>query len=499
MPAIWGRTDEIGMPAAEDLTATSWEPRMLYAVSAVAAVAGLAARLWLQHDLPLWVDESWTVMVATQPDWAGVWREAWRDANAPLYYLLMALWTPLAGVSDAALRLPSLCFAVLAGLLPLLWRAPGLPPGARLTWACLLWLWVGGLGFAADARVYALLLLLATAQTIAFVRLLDEPGRRTASIWAALAALTGLAHYFALFLTLAQGVLLLVALGPRRTLRLWPAGFAFLPLAFWLAGHLPRLLEFARADVGWYVLLDAGTSWALAQYLIGPWTWPFLLLLAIMLGAFRLLDGAATESADSGRALWLAVLAGLVAFVLMLVLGWLRPSVTARYLTPFVPAALLGLVLVARGARRAGLAYVLLAVAYLLPLAELPAIRTELHARNAYSLAPASDWLAPSRPERVALLWDHPNMAIVADESLRPVGSFFLNRAGLGVETEVVRVRSNGDPAARFAATNAAILWLYDPGYRPATAAVLRQLATQRRCRLFPRTEGRGVLACAPR
>jgi uncharacterized membrane protein len=484
------------MDADPPVAAAAWERRLLYALIAVAAVAGLAARLWLGRDLPLWVDESWTAMVATQPDWAGVWREAWRDANAPLYYLLMALWTPVAGVSDAALRLPSLVFTALAGLLPTLWRAPGLSRGACLTWGAMLWLWAGGLGFAADARVYALLLLLATAQTIAFVRVLVVPERRVALVWAGLAVLSGLAHYFALFLTLAQGLILFFALGPRQAFRLWPAAFAFLPLGAWLALHLPRLLEFARADVGWYVRLDFGISLALAQYLVGPWTWSFLLLLAVVLGAFRLLHGPAAGRTASDQALRLAVLSGLLAFVLVLILGWLRPSVTARYLTPFVPAALLGLLLVARGATRAGLGYAILVAAYLLPLATLPAIRDELRARNAYSLEPASDWLAPSRPARVVLLWDHPNMAIVADESLRPVGGSFLNRAGLGVETVVIRVPSNGDSAAALSGAGGAILWLYDTGYRPGTEAGLRRLAGERRCRLFPRAEGRGVLAC---
>lgn len=473
-----------------------WERWLLYALAAAAAVAGLAARIYIGRDLPLWVDESWTVMVASQPDWTGVWREAWRDANAPLYYLLMALWTPLAGVSDAALRLPSLIFAILASLLPILWRAPGLPFGARLAWGAMLWLWVGGLGFSADARVYALLLLLATAQTIAFVRLLAAPDRKGALIWATLAMLSGLGHYFALFLTLAQGVLLIVALGPRRTLRLWPAAFAFLPLLGWLAIHFPRLMEFARADVGWYVRLDSGTSIGLALHLIGPWTWRFPLLLAVALFATRLMRGAGEESEEGARPLLVAAMAGLIAFAMVLILGWLRPSVTARYLTPFVPAALLGLVLIARGARQARLACAALLAVYLLPLIELPAIRDELRARNAYSLAPASEWLAPTRPERVALLWDHPNMTIVADESLRPVGGFFLNRGGLGVESAVIRVPWSGDAAAAFPARSA-ILWLYDQGYRSDTTAAIRRLAAQRRCRAYPREGGRGILACA--
>ena len=288
-------------------------------------------------------------------------------------------------------------------------------------------------------------------------------------------------------------MLLLLALGPRRTFRLWPAGFAFIPLLVWLALHLPRLMEFARADVGWYVRLDFGISLAMAQYLVGPWAWSFLLLLAVVLGAFRLLHGPAAERTGSDRALRFAMLSGLLAFILVLVLGWLRPSVTARYLTPFVPAALLGLLLVARGAKRSGLGYAILVAVYLLPLAQLPAIRTELHARNAYSLAPASEWLARSRPQRVALLWDHPNMAIVSDESLRPVSRFFLDRAGVPTETDVVRA-----PPALLE-TRDAILWLYDPGYRPGTEAAIRRLAAGRSCRDFPRAEGRGVLACAPR
>lgn len=478
-----------------------WPSLLLYGLAAVAAIAGLAARLWIGRDLPLWVDESWTVMVATQPDWAGVWNEAWRDANAPLYYLLMALWTPVAGVSDEALRLPSLVFAGLAALLPLRWRAPGLSTAARLTWAVLLWLWAGGLGLAADARVYALLLLLVTAQTIAFARLLDEPERRVAFIWAGLASLSGLAHYFALFLTLAQGAMLAAALGPRRLLRLWPAAFAFLPLAGWLVSHLPRLLQFARPDIGWYVALDAESVLGLALYVVGPWSlrFPLLLILALLVG--RVLRGEREESLRGTSPLVLAALSGLIAFAAVLVLGWFRPSVTARYLTPFVPAILLGLVLIVRGAKRTRLAYALVVIVYLLPLTELPAIRDTLRSRNAYSLEPASAWLAPTRPERVALLWDHPNMAIVADASLRPVGRFFLNRAGLPTETRVVRVLRDGDAAAALSRDGDAILWLYDAGYRSGTVADAQRLFAdpRLRCRAFVREEGRGIIACARR
>lgn len=120
-------------------------------------------RFWLAQGLPLWLDETWTAMIARQPTWNAFWREVWLDCNAPFYYLLMWLWEGVAGQSNLALRLPSIVFVTLAGVLPAFWRAPGMSREAALTWAALLCLWWPGIAVSLDARAYGLLLLVSVA------------------------------------------------------------------------------------------------------------------------------------------------------------------------------------------------------------------------------------------------------------------------------------------------------------------------------------------------
>ena len=175
---------------------------------AVAALtfATLGVRLWVGHDLPLWIDESWTAMIAGQSSWSAFWREVWLDCNPPLYYGLMALWTQLFGLSALALRLPSILLVTAAALMPLLWRVPGLPRSAAYVWAILILFWGPGLELSVDARGYGLLLFLSTAQVIAYVRLLDRPQGRRALLWASLASLCALTHYHALLLAGIGGI-----------------------------------------------------------------------------------------------------------------------------------------------------------------------------------------------------------------------------------------------------------------------------------------------------
>ncbi|NBU85209.1 MAG: hypothetical protein EBS21_11655, partial [Sphingomonadaceae bacterium] len=172
----------------------SGAPLFSIAVAAL-IVATMALRLWASHGLPLWIDESWTAMIASQSSWGAFWREVWLDCNPPLYYALMALWTKIFGLSAFALRLPSLLFVTAAALLPLIWRVPGLSRAATLCWAALILLWGPGFDLAADARGYGLLLLLSTAQALAFIRLMHSPDVRRAALWAGLGSLSGLTHY----------------------------------------------------------------------------------------------------------------------------------------------------------------------------------------------------------------------------------------------------------------------------------------------------------------
>ena len=208
------------MRAATATRRTAGEEIGIAILAAVAAAAVLALRIVAARGLPLTLDETFTAVITSQSTLADFVREARRDVAAPLYYTI--LWLLPHASSDAALRLPSWLFMIAGSAMPMVWRMPGQSRGGAIAWSALLFLWLPGAIFATQARPYALLFLVATAQTIAFARLIDEPTLTRAFAWTACASLTILTHYMGAALGSAQGLLLLATLR-TRALKLWPS------------------------------------------------------------------------------------------------------------------------------------------------------------------------------------------------------------------------------------------------------------------------------------
>jgi hypothetical protein len=201
---------------------------------ALAATALLAVeRVWLAAVQPLWFDEAWALMAARTPTWGALVHEALTDVNAPLYYALLRAWTRVAGFSDLALRAPGLLSLTVAGLAPLIARTRRLPFEGRLAWSTLLYAWWGVNIFQAG-RCYGLLVALSTLQCLVFADLVRAPNAKRALAWCALSSVAILTHYYALFVTAAQGLIYLVAL--PRTRRPHVAGGARLRAGIRLVG-----------------------------------------------------------------------------------------------------------------------------------------------------------------------------------------------------------------------------------------------------------------------
>jgi uncharacterized membrane protein len=488
--------------------AADWPTRVLAAATAVAILFSLLARLTAAGRQPLWLDEAWTLAVASQPSWGEVIRHTWLDANAPLYYALMHLWGGVFGFSDASLRAPAILFGAMIPLPVLLVRLPGLPKGARLAWAAMLALWLPGLWFSEDARGYALLTLLCTAQTVAFVRLLDRPGVRLAALWTALSSLAILTHYHALVLGALQGLTYL-AMRRAEAVRTWPAALVFAVPFGWIAYHAPRLVLFARPDVAWYGLLRPQSFERLLGYLVGS---PTILTGAavLALGAVLLSRLAARGSlakpapiGPEGRALIAAALTGLAGALIVIGLGYLRPSFTDRYLTPFAPGVLLGVALVFSAVSRR-VPYVMAVLVGLFLLVAGLWWRQELKVTGrVYNYEVASTLLMRGRPERLVFLWDHPAHRIEPDDQLAAVGDAFFRRAGRLVATVAIHVGAAEDPSPKLAAAAAgarsAILWMYDTGVQGTAARRhpphIEDFDPGMRCRNLGRG-GIGIIAC---
>ena len=433
---------------------------------AIAFVASALARINLMPGAPLWLDECWTGAIAGQPTWRTTIDQIWLDANAPLYPLFMHAWIGLFGESNASLRLPSLLFGLAAPVLVAGWRVPGLLTRDRLALATLITVGQQSLLQSNEARGYTLLAFLAAGQTFAFIGLLRRPNMSRAVHWALWTSLVGLTHYQALMLGAVQGIIYL-ARGREAALRTWPASLVFLPLGLELLWHAPRLAQFARPDVAWYGPVRLETGLDVVQFVAGHWL-------------------------------------NLIATVILMVIGAVRPSFAVRYVTPFIPG--ISLLLVA-GARTFSSVVSGAVVALMLIAAAVSGfwtVKVTGHLRHPFTFEAASGDLMALHPSRLVFIWDHPAQKVEAVRQYDALGGFLFRRAGSTVAVTSVMARSGEDPNLLLLAAarepQAVILWLYDRGVHD-TAAIrhpprLETLDPSFGCRNYGRG-GIGVLACA--
>ncbi len=426
----------------------------------------VAARLRFAVTEPLWFDETFTLALALRPDWASFWREVYLDSNGPAYYLIMRLWTLVFGASDLALRVPTLLAVCAAGALPLVVRLKGISTSARVTWGALIFAW-WGVGFFLDARCYAMLLMVSTAQCLAFGRLMEEPTLRRTFGWAGLAALAILLHYYAVFLGLAQGLVYL-ARHRERALKTWPAGLAFVPAFGWIAYHAPRLGEYSKLSKVWHPTLGAQGVWDLIGFAFGPTLPAIVLVLTCLLGIGYLLGRQdRARGLPTSRAAVLTAVAGVLAFGLMLAFGLLGPGLSARYLISICPPLMLGVVLLAGASGQAQFSYLALIAIYF-GFQIGPALEALGPAKPLprYEFETGSRFLAAHGVSDVVFVWDHELAPIIKSSTLEAVGGVFFARAGHPVVVRPLALDARRDPNLGIVAVARAprpgMIWLFN-------------------------------------
>lgn len=448
--------------------------RPLFMLAAAAFASGVIIRLMLATERPLWLDEAFTGAIAAESTLGGVLRQTLLDVNAPGYYVVAHFWTAVFSLSNGSLRMPSLLFGLAAPLLCLV-RTPGLAWRAQLLWFASVALWEMACAYSNEARCYSLLYFCVIANTLAFVRLVVTPRLGAAFLWGLASATMILFHYIPIVLVASQSVILLWLLR-GRVFALWPAAIPLIPTAIWFLAHLSRIREFTQKDVAWYPYLTVGDLPAVLTAIFG--ILPFLCL--AFLGAVLIFERNDTPSATcgdnepvSGAAPWLAAAAGLGAMAVFVVMGFIRPSFTQRYLFAFAPAFLLLLPLVCER------------VAARLPHAT--AICLALIVANGWHVIFVDDekrhfeyesgarFLMDAGVRDVAFLWDNPNNQAEAPEQMAKVGGFFFDRARANVVTTPVRLSLDADPnieLARLAISpKSGFIWLYDVNIRHTAAA----------------------------
>ena len=449
------------MPPLRDAWHREW-PFLLFAAALPIGVYGRIVAGW---QMPLWFDETFSGTIAGQHDVAHLFVWCRHELTGPGFYMPLWAWSRLAGISDVALRLPSLACSIAT---PLLVARLGHPDRrVRLVWAALVLLWAPSLVTATEARPYAQLFLLGSGQAIAFLHVMRRPRIASAFAWSVCTSLMGLTHYHALAIGLCEGLALL-ALHPRRTLACWPALTAFVPLLAWMPLHLPFVIAYGRQHDAIYGTLTTAVLPVIPTGLYGTALLGMVVIGGV--GAIALLrnwrPGRRCEAAKMTPDLVLA-LCGVAAIILELALGFVHSGFVARYLTPSMPAVLFGCAIWARRMERSDGALVAGVIAAIaIPFAlGLHAARAHpaMDERHLFNFERASAWLAERRPDRLAFFWSDGVGGISADRQVGEVAGFFLRRVGIDVAVAVVHPVTDASTALRAAAgadPHAAILWI---------------------------------------
>jgi len=437
-------------------------PIGVFAALAVAVV--LVLRIVAARGLPLTMDETFTAVITGQSTLVDFVREARRDVAAPLYYTL--LWLIPHAKSDLGLRIPSWLFMIAGSALPLVWRVPGQSRATAIAWSALLFLWLPGAIFATQARPYALLFLVAIAQTVAFAWLVDQPTLKRACAWTACASLTMLTHYMGASLGLAQGLILLATLR-MGALKLWPSLILLLVPVVETITHLKVLSSVASGDANWWPRVSFANLPAYVMYGFGAFA---LLAVMIALGSRYL-----RRDEPMSRAAVLASLAGVLALAILLIAGWGRSLIVDRYLTACAPSLMLALVTVASGAA-ARLALVGLSAA----VALYAAIAEPIEVREP-SMEWAAEQLIPTHPQRVKFSLGYKGQHTLAPETRAKLGEYFFRRAGLPTKADMV-LTLDGRELIEAAGNDSAALWIFYPAWQP----VANEIAAKRHCFVRP-------------
>ncbi len=226
-------------------------------VIAIGAVllAGLVFFFWTRSDL--WLDEALSVNIARVP--LGHLDQALRhDGAPPLYYTLLHVWTALFGTGDRAVRsLSGLC---MVGAAVALWFVGRRVAGRAGAWTAVMLVAANpyAIRYATETRMYALEILLVSWGILAFRRALESPTVGRLAQFGAIVALLLYTQYWALYLLLVVGGLLVVLAvrgndrnaARRMLLAMAVAGVAFVP---WLPTFL-------------YQRAHTGTPWGTPQF-----------------------------------------------------------------------------------------------------------------------------------------------------------------------------------------------------------------------------------------
>ncbi|MCS7060654.1 MAG: glycosyltransferase family 39 protein [Anaerolineae bacterium] len=186
--------------------------RRFFVLATLLLLLAFAVRVIGLDAQSLWYDEGYSVMFVRN-DLGHVLTQAGAlELNTPLYYFVLFIWTRLAGESEFSVRLVS----VFAGLLTVALAASLGSLRAQRTaglWALgLMALWPAHVAASQEARMYALVTMLALASfVVVLTRCMRSTGRAVHwAAWAVLCLAAFSAHVLASFIIAGQVVLVMI-------------------------------------------------------------------------------------------------------------------------------------------------------------------------------------------------------------------------------------------------------------------------------------------------
>jgi|AMFO01.1.fsa_nt_gi Predicted membrane protein len=298
----------------------------------------------------LWYDEAVSARLAAMsaPDLV---RWTANDIQPPLYYLLLHLWTSLAGNSEWALRFVSAWWGLLAvALAYVLAHRLTHSEIASLGAMCLLGFAPWLLYYSQEARMYTMLVTLGMLWVVPLLQ--SRLRTRDGFLVGVLALVLMYTHYFSLFLIAGLAFWHLLTPGSRRErMRFWGIVLAVLFLGY--LPWAPFLWHRFRVDASYWTgtlkLGEALRHWAIHMSLGAPETFlepaavrelPFFALwtLLAILSWIVPTCGESPRRKEAGRALALLLVWLLLPSGFILALAYRTPKFNPRYLMLVYPA-----------------------------------------------------------------------------------------------------------------------------------------------------------------
>jgi len=315
-----------------------------------------AARLWDIGGKGLWYDEASTALMA-RAGVAEIVQFHWRSAfeHPPLWVLLIHFWSMIWGQSEFALRLPAAFSGAL--LVPLMWQNLKLcwPADRVVRFVAALFIAISPvlILYSQEARMYAIVTLLAAISIYLFFRLQDSDG------WSLLAAyvianvvMLGV-HYYSVLLIAAEALCVLLTWRSRRrgrTRLIAGLALSILPLILWAAlspGFQTTLRSVMaqppRAGGSWQVWADrlwrditfGSVVWQPSRSVVG-----YLLAPLLLLGVYAALRLGAQSGSHQDRQIGRTggILFTLALLTAILASAAFQDAIHTRYILFAVPA-----------------------------------------------------------------------------------------------------------------------------------------------------------------